>query len=230
MKFNSYTLTARIFPAILSAIPFFALHFYYLRPILGEFWNELLGFQVVTDVTLSLVFLFLLLQLNRLVAKELFEKRFFQDGLYLPTTDFLIHLDSYFSPEYTRRIHAKITNDFGITIPSLREESENPNRSRSIIKEVMGLIRNKIAEGRLVSQHNAEYGFFRNLVGGAFVALVMSIANIIIFWSFEIDGTAIWVSAVSSFIYLIIVLFGKKIITFAGRGYAKILIEEYMSQ
>src|SRR5260370_20415923 len=87
MKIDSYTLTARIFPGILSAIPFFILHFYYLRPVLGQFWGELFAVKITSDATILVAFLFLHIQISRYISKEFFEKRIFKSGFSLPTTD-----------------------------------------------------------------------------------------------------------------------------------------------
>lgn len=230
MKFDSYSITARIFPAILSSVPFFVLHFYYLRPTLGQFWDDLLTAQIVSDITIALVFLFLLIQVSRYISKEFFEKSMFADGLSLPTTDYLLHLNSHFSPEYTIKIHAKIKSDFDIEIPSAKEEATDTKRSRKLITEVVGQIREKVGDGRLVSQHNAEYGFSRNLAGGSVAALFISLVDVGVFWFIFNNPVALWLSAILSTIYLLAILFSRKIILAFGNHYAQKLIEEYMSK
>lgn len=230
MKFDSYTITARVFPAILSSVPFFVLHFYYLRPILGQFWTELLAVQIVSDITIVLVFLFLLIQMSRYISKEFFEKRMFVDGLYLPTTNYLLHLDSHFSPEYTAKIHAKVKDNFDINIPSAKDEEAYTQQSRKLISEAVGQIRTKVGDGRLVSQHNAEYGFSRNLAGGAIIAFMVSFLDIAVFGFIFYNLTAFWLSIIIALIYLLLVLFSKKIILAFGNSYAQKLIEEYMAK
>ena len=193
MKVDSYTITARLLPGVLSSIPFFVLHFFYLRPVLGSFWGELLAVQITSDATILIAFLFLLIQISRHISKELFEKRLFAGGLRLPTTDYLLHMDSHFSREYTDRIHAKIKADFGIEIPSREQESKNHERSRKLINEAVSHVRAKVGAGTLVGQHNAEYGFVRNLAGGAVVALVVSLVDIAVFSSIS-NMRALWIS------------------------------------
>ena len=39
--------------------------------------------------------------------KELIEKELFSNGLRMPTTDYLLHSNSYFSSEYKSAIHQK---------------------------------------------------------------------------------------------------------------------------
>lgn len=230
MKFNSYAIVARIFPGVISAIPFFVLHFFYLKPTLGQFWSELLKIQPISDITISFAFLLILIQLNRFVSKKLFEKRLFGNGLFLPTTEYLLHLNTHFTGEYKIQIHSKIKTEFGIEIPSLHQELRNPEHSRKLITESVTLIRAKIKDGRLVGQHNAEYGLMRNLAGGSIIAFFMSLANIAIFSLFHIDKVAAFLSMILAFVYLFIILFSKSLILSFGKNYADILVQEYMSR
>lgn len=229
MKFDTYTLTARVFPAILSLFPFFALHYFLLSPKLGGFWDNFLGIKIAGDITMALVFLFLIIQVSRFVSKEFFEKRMFDDGAQFPTTSFLLHLNSHFSPEYTKQVHQRIKNEFDIDIPSLSEEILQESRSRKKIAEAVDFIRIKVGKGKLAEQHNIEYGFFRNLAGGSLIALVISIINIIVFKFLYFNKTALVVSCVALIIYGLYLFFAKKIINVVGRNYAKILIQEYMA-
>jgi hypothetical protein len=229
MKINAYTLTARIFPAILSAIPFFVLHFYFLRPTLGQFWGEFLALKVTSGATILIVFLFLLMQVSRYFSKELFEKRIFAGGFYLPTTDYILHSDSHFSSEYTKRMHAKIKADFGIEIPPREEEFADPGRSRQIISEAVSHVRARVDGGKLTGQHNAEYGFIRNFAGGAVVGLAVCFINMAVFFALSRNGDAFWISWVLALLYVTLLAFSDRLITTFGHSYAKILIQEYMS-
>ncbi len=228
MKLNSYQLTARIFPAIITSVPFYVFHFFYLSPTLGQFWGDLLGIQVVSDATIILALLFLFIQLNRYVSKQLFQNKIFGGGLTFPTTDYLLHLDSHFSPQYTVQIHAKIKKDFDIAIPSREEEERDSTLARKIINEAIGRVRTKVGDGKLVGQHNAEYGFARNLAGGAVIALFMSGADTVFFGILH-NATATWFSAALTALYFIIVISSRKMITAFGHHYADKLIEEYMA-
>ena len=93
----------------------------------------------------------------------------------------------------------------------------------------MAAIRNKIKGGYLVLQHNIEYGFVRNLIGGSTVALILSFFNIIFFYAYEKDSTALALSISLLILYSIPVLFSKMIVSYYGQNYAKRLIEEFMS-
>ncbi len=229
MKFDHYSIVARIFPAVLSSIPFFVLDFYYLGPTLGQFWEQLLAIQIVSDVTISLAFLYLLVQASRYISKGLFQSKMFNDNLSFPTTNYLLHLDSHYSPEYTAKIHAKIRADFKIKIPSREQELNDTERSRKLIAEAVGQIRARVKDGHLTAQHNAEYGFSRNLAGGAIIAFFISLIDGLLFGRLFYNTTALWISGIMAILYLLIILFSRKIISAFANDYAKKLIEEYMS-
>lgn len=229
MKFDKYDIFARVIPAILASLPFFTLHYFLLSPALGAFWGQLLGLKVASDVTFVFALLFLSMQLNRIVSKEVFEKRIYDDGLRFPTTDFLLHLHSFFSVDYTHKIHNQIKSDFDIDIPTRHSEIKDENKSRRLIREAMSHIRAKVGKGNLLGQHNLEYGFIRNFSGGNVVATTISILNMIIFKWIYPNNIALTVSSVSFFIYLILSLFAVKMIGIVGKSYAKVLIQEYMA-
>lgn len=230
MKFDAYTLKARVLPAVLTVIPFFTLHYFLFSPTLGVFWSSLIELKVVTDITLLGAGFFLLMQFNRIVAKEVFEKRMYNNGLRFPTTNMLLHKDSYFSQSYKKKIHHKIQIDFKMHIPSVQIEQKDEHQSRQSIAEAVSHIRAKVGSGVLLNQHNAEYGFVRNFTGGTLVATLISALDIIIFaWMYP-NLQAQMISIFMTVVYLSLTLLSKTMIDSIGRSYAKVLIQEYMAR
>lgn len=229
MKFDSYTLVARVFPGFISAIPAYVLYFFHLRAVLGEFLGELFQLKVPSDITISVVLLYAFSQLCRFLSKELFEKIVFSEGLKLPTTDYLLQSNSHFSAEYKRKIHARIGRDFTIELPTAAQEAKDEARARMMIGEAVGHIRAKLGKGKLVGQHNAEYGFWRNQAGGSLLAIVICLVNMALFGFANYNATAFWASFVLFLMYLLHVVFAKQMIVSAGQDYAKVLIQEYMT-
>ncbi len=229
MKFNTYSLIARALPAIISLVPFFILYYFFLSIMLGDFLEDLIALKIASNITLPIALFFLLMQINRLVSKGVFEKRIFKSGLNFPTTDILLHHNSNFSPEYTKKIHKRIKADFDITIPNSRSEIKNETLSRKCIKEAVGHIRIKVGKGILLLQHNAEYGFIRNFSGGNVISVIISAINIVVFSVLYPNKTALLISCVVFFLFLILLLFARKMIRSTGSSYAKILIQEYMA-
>ncbi len=228
MKFDYYTIVARLFPAIIASLPFVTLYFFSLRLSLGDFLSLIGGIKFVSDVTTPLVAIFLLMQLGRIVSKELVEKKLFYDGLNLPTTNYLLHLDTHFSSDYTKQIHKRVQSDFGITLSTPRVELNDEIASRKKVTEAVNMIRAKVGSGNLVLQHNSEYGFARNLVGCSVFALMMSIVNLVVF-SMSIDRTPLIASMAMTAAYLSVLIFRRALIVSFGNGYAKVLIQEYMA-
>ncbi|MDP3988058.1 MAG: hypothetical protein Q8P80_02845 [Candidatus Levybacteria bacterium] len=228
--FSQYYVIARIFPATLSSVPFFILHYFFLRDRIGDFLIELSSIKWLSDVTISVALIFLLVQISRLISKEFYEKIIYSDGLGLPTTNYLLHLDSFYSAEFTKKIHQKIFNDFNINIPSAKKEISDEIGSRKKIAEAVNLIRTKVGAGNLVQQHNIEYGFIRNIIGGSVIATIVSILNAVIFYWIYFDKIAFILSGIIAIVYLLLVGFGKKLIHSFGTAYARVLIQEYMSK
>lgn len=223
-----YVVRARIFPAALGIVPFFVLYYFCLSRVIGDFIGAASGLKLVADVTIPVACFYLFTELARRISKEVFQNRIFNNGLNLPTTNFLLHLDETYSDVKTKRIHDKIYSDFGIKIPSLREESDSPIQSRKIINEAVKNILSKVKNGFLTMQHNAEYGFWRNLAGGSIISISMSLINCIVFQWIYPEGNALRVSIFLAAIYAIHLFFAKKLIIKSGHDYADILIREYL--
>lgn len=219
-----------MFPALLTSIPLFVLYFFSLNPSLENFLSGLFSLQVASDITISLALLYGFSQLNRFLSKQLFEKKIFSDGLYLPTTNCLLNRDQSFSDEFKTKLHSKIKTDFGIEILAKAEEAKDELKARKIISEAVGQIRSKVVAGRLTEQHNAEYGFVRNLVGGSVASLSFSIINVGVFGLLSYNTNAIVITMVLGFVYLLVLIFSKKVILSFGQHYARILIQEYMAK
>lgn len=229
MRFDTYDIFARVVPAVLAGIPFYVLYFFLVSPVLGTFFQSLLSLKVISDVTVAVALLYLAMHLNRFISKELYEKRMFKNGQHLPTTCYLLHSDSTLSPELKQRVHDKIQSDFGITIPSAREEGEDEGRSRKLVADSTSLIRTRLGKGKLLHQHNIEYGFARNLVGGSVVAVLVSVIGSILFLNVYPNATAAGVSLALFVFYALVLLFGKKIIRSHGTNYCEVLIREYLA-
>jgi len=228
MKFNKYNLIARVYPAILCSLPILVLNFFLLDSYTGEFFSAIEGYKWFGGITFSAILIYLLAQIGRFVGKEIFEKIHFSDELSMPTTQLLLHSDNTYSSEQKLNIHSKIANDFNMTVYDFEQESLDEMGARRIIVDCVSLIRGKVKDGRLILQHNIEYGFARNLIGGSTVAVLVSVFNLIIFGYFMEQFIPFYISLFLVIAYLIIVIIGRKIIQQYGLRYAKILIQEYL--
>jgi hypothetical protein len=225
---NKYSRIARIYPAVLCSLPIFLLNYFFLKFYTADFLSSLNGVKWTGGITLSLVLTFLLAQTARFIGKELFEKTHFKDELSMPTTEMLLHLDENYSSDHKKRLHAKIFSDFGIQVCTAQEEISENERARKIIVECVSMIRGKVKDGRLLLQHNIEYGFIRNLVGGSVISVFLSIINLFIFGYFFYNQLAFSLSLFMAIFYLAMVMMGRFLLGRYGIRYAKVLIQEYL--
>ncbi|MBP7898484.1 hypothetical protein KAZ92_00860 [Candidatus Gracilibacteria bacterium] len=225
---NKYNRIARIYPAVLCSVPIFVLNYFYLHSYTTGLVGSLEGVRWVGGLTISVALTFLLAQIGRYIGKELYEKTHFFDELRMPTTQMLLHGDSTYSVEHKSKVHDKIFKDFGIRISTVSEEQLDDNHARKLIVECVSMIRGKVKDGHLLLQHNIEYGFIRNLIGGSVVSVFISICNLFIFGSFFKDTIAYDISLFTAVSYLLIISLGRFLIGRYGIRYAKVLIQEYL--
>ncbi|MCK4357899.1 MAG: hypothetical protein KAW92_04025 [Candidatus Cloacimonetes bacterium] len=229
MKFDKYSRTARIYPSIIILIPFLVFTIYCDIENLKVIFDDLLKVKIIGNITISIVLLYLLSQINRFLGKFLFERYIFHNELEMPTTNLLLFSNSEFSKEYKIQIREKINSDFQLNMPSKQDESENLENTKKRIVEAVGLIRQKVKNGRLLLQHNIEYGFARNLIGGAILGVVMSIFDV--FYFFKLNNVIIgWFSVVLTIFFLTLLVLHKPIINHLGNQYTKRLFQEYLQK
>lgn len=227
MKFHKYNRKARIYPSVIILMPFLLFTIYCDIDNLGEVFDNLLQVKVIGNITISVVLIYLLTQTTRFLGKFLFEKYMFNDELEMPTTNYLLFSNSQFTKEYKRRLHQHIQNDFQIQLPDEQEEAQDEENARRQIVEAVGLIRQKVKNGRLLLQFNIEYGFARNLIGGSIIGAIMSVFDIVYFFIIGnqlIGSISIFLAVIFSFLLLI----HKIIIKHLGNQYAKRLFQEYL--
>ena len=172
--------------------------------------------------------MFYLSQIARLIGKNMFEKRFFNDELKMPTTEFMLYSNNQYSDDYKERFASKVKSKFDITLYSKNLESTDEQTARKRIVEAMSSVRKDIFKNTFLLQHNIEYGAMRNTIGGSLIGLTICIINYIFFLYIVPVDFAVYSSAVLGVIYAIFILFSKSIINSYGKAYAKILFREFI--
>lgn len=226
---DQYALKARIYPAIIISFPTIIFYYFQIRPEIVNFISYAVNTIIFADIPISLVLVYLIAQLSRYVSKEIYEKIIFQNGLNFPTTDLLMSSDNTFPEKYKEKIFAKTMKDFGIELPNENLEITNEMEYRKNLNALVGLIRNKVGKGKLTFQHNMEYGFIRNLIGGSLISLFLSMINLIIFGILNTNYLAFSISSLSFIFYLILLMNGDKIIKIYGKDYAEELFRDYLN-
>lgn len=224
----NYSLKARYFPAVISILPIVVFNYFYLSPYIAGLLNDFNGVSlVVSNVSIPAIAIYFVVQLNRFTSKELFEKRIFKDELHMPTTNLMLFSTKFLTDDLKEALRRKIKHDFGVVLLGKTEEAGNEKLARKKIVEAMAQVRLKVKNGRLVLQHNIEYGFVRNLLGGSIFGVLSSIWNIIFFDEINHNDFAFKISAVMLVAFTLILLFNKIILESFGYNYAKVLINEY---
>ena len=229
MAINNYYFKARLFPTVLTSIPTIILYNKFVTNIYHDkLENIYAGLPIITDIIFSSAIIFLLVQINRLLSKEIFQRLYFKDEINMPTTNLLIKSNGELETSIKQKIEDKIKTKFNITLLSSIEESADQPKARKLIATTVSQIRNILRDNSLLLQHNIEYGFFRNLIGGSFLAFVLSIIILFLsFYSGEIATRNLGIILTS--LYFLPIILSKFIINRYGRYYAKILYEQFLT-
>lgn len=217
--FNEYSLKARVFPAIITVLPVIILkHF-----VIEKYFNVSLGQVVFGDITIAIVLIYLFSQINRYISKFFFENK--KD---FPTVRSLLPMSWDLSDEYRNNIAVKVKKDFNLSLPMSTEEDFNINETKRRIWEIIKSMMAKVKDGNLLLQHNIEYGFWRNLIGGSVIASIVSLANIFIFRYVIVNNVVFITSIILLIVYLIPIIFSKKVLSHYSEEYTQILFREYL--
>ena len=219
MTKNSYYLKARLFPTVLTSIPALIIFNKFIAVIYHDKLDNIYaGLPTITDVIFSGAIIFLLVQINRFLSNE----------IKMPTTNLLLKSNNELEPSIKQKLEDKIKNKFEISLLPLNEEIADETRARKLIVTTVSQIRNLLRDNSMLLQHNIEYGFFRNLIGGSFLAFIISL--IIFFYSIcEGDIATRNLGIILTSIYFLPILLSKTIITRFGKYYAKILYEQFLT-
>ena len=227
---SKYYLKARLLPTILTAIPLIAVYIFVLSPYLSDYLRDVLPLlPAIGDVSFSVAIVFLLVQINRYLSKELLQRPYFKGELRMPTTDFLLYSNDEYSYEYKHKVRVKIREYFDLTMVEAEEESTDETRSRFLIKEAVSQIRALLTGNEMLLNHNIEYGAVRNFLGGCVQAMFFSVVLIIKALFFPYTEGLLIAGTFSLFAYFIPIYFGKRLITSYGNDYARILYQHFLA-
>ncbi len=228
-KFNTYTIYARFFPCIISALPLFVLWFFLSDNIqLKELGAYLLGLKFYGGITLSIIFLYFYAQVLRITSKVI-EKKLFQNKSGFPTTYLMTYADNTISKSYKDKFRQLVKKQFDIDLLNESEEAADITEARKRLNEATQSIRLKIKKGYLVLEQNIWYGFMRNVIGGAVYSIIFCIMNIILGSIWYKNPILIISSIILLIVYAIVLLLHKQILIQNAEAYAKQLIAEFMT-
>ena len=221
---DKYEIRAHYAPALLCSAPFIAFGFYFLGRIDGGFWNTLLA-QAVSGISMTFALYYLAAFVCRHAGKWL-EDTIFGYGINLPTTDYLIEGSALCSAERQDQIRTKILREFDINLNSKKADTRD-NRRR--IHEAVGGVRRKFfKKSEIILQRNIQFGFSKNLAGGALVSLAASLALGIIS-AIQHNSTCLTVSTLLAAWYTVLAVFGLIAMKPNAIRYAHTLFDEYLA-
>ncbi len=226
---NVYYFRARLSPAIVTSVPIFVL----VHSIILKNYKEALTpilpiLPILSSMGISFALMFILIQINRVLSKEIFQKFYFEDELKMPTTNFLIWNNEFYDDTIKLKIRNKIESKYSIELYNKIDEIQNEESARKIITVAVSQIRNDLRGNDMLFRHNFEYGFFRNLIGGSVIAVTISVI-ISIYAYLHMDTILLNIGLLLLVIYIIPLLLSRKILKIYGNNYAKILFEQFLS-
>ncbi len=228
LKLDQYTREARLYPAIATSLPFLLTYHFYMDATVTNVVTKI-GALVIGDVSVAAVAIYFLMEINRFISKAILENLYFSDELKFPTTELLLFKDQTYSDDFKQKVHKQVLTDFNIKLSSKTDEQRDEELARKKIVEAVTLIREKVKAGRLLLQHNIHYGAARNMIGGAFIGLAMSLVNIIIFTWLIPNLTAVAFSWILAGIYATVILSSRHVLSLHGKYYARRLFQEYLA-
>lgn len=226
---NVYFYRARLLPALITSIPMLI----FINKVFAvKYANALQNvydvLPIIAHLGLSVAIIFLFVQVNRLIAKEMFQRIYFNNELHMPTTNHLLINNTHYPFFVKNKIRDKIFAKFQVNLPDAQEESQDENNARKIISVAVSQIRIALKDNSIILQHNIEYGFWRNLIGGSLLSVLFSIAIFFYGKYFHlIDQQSI--GAICFIVYSLPLFFSKFIIKKYGNYYSKILFEQFLS-
>lgn len=226
---NQYFIRARLFPTILTAIPIIIFINYVLNKELYPSLNQIYSIlPTLTGFGISAAIIFLSIQINRIVSKELFQRIYFKEEIEMPTTKLLLWANDKLDKDSKIKIRKKINEKLKIKLKNEADENNDLNESKKQIAFAVSQIRNYLRGNILLFQHNVEYGFIRNLIGGSLIATIISF-GILIYSYISNDSTLKITSLILLSIYIIPILLSKFILNKFGNYYAKTLYEQFLT-
>lgn len=172
--FDSYGRKARLYPALLTALPAVLTAFAWVPDMLvGERAAALLSFAA------SCGLLYLLASMSR-VAGRREERRLLIQWNGWPTTQLLRHSDSTLSPKTRERYLQFLSSGCpNFVAPNLNEELANPRDTDRIYASAIDWLKEqrRSTDYRLLHHENADYGFRRNMRGLKLSALLLCMGS-----------------------------------------------------
>ncbi len=230
---DAYYMSAVLFPAVVNI----ALACLASNKQLQAWFEELQNFEfgqsefAFTGILIAgIVAIALLANIFRIFSKVTVERIFFgKNHQKMPTVRFILPDSSKKSPEYKKRLIAKIKTDLKISIPMNIEEGKTSEDYCAQIQDAVGLIREKVRkspDNSMYLRKNIRYGAYRNFIGGALMTIIVELIYAI-YMLCAGDISAIPIAII--IFHIILTVFICYVLPKAGEEYATELYNTYLN-
>lgn len=225
---SEYTIKARLAPTALAAPPLLLLC-NALFNIRADQWIESAAMIALFGKGTAMVaIVFLMMQANRLIGLEIFQRLVSQDELNFPTSRWLVATNTEMSSAQRQSIDKKLQRDFQIGLmPANMSDSPEVRRHNA---DLVGRIRLFVGSPRKLLRYNIEYGFFRNLIGASPLVLVVGLINAFLYSKSLLPAWAYQLSLAYAILAGVLVCLARPIIERLGIQYARALFQAYLDK
>ncbi len=225
---SEYTLKARLFPTILSTPPLLLLCDSLFNLQASQWLDSSAMIWLFGKGVASTALVFLMMQVNRLIGLEIFQRWITQDELDFPTTRWLLATNTEMSQIQRQSINQKIQSDFQITLQPA-SEGDTPQVRRHNA-DIVGRIRLFVGSPPKLLQFNIEYGFFRNLIGASPTVLAVGLASAYLYSEKILPAWGYHLALAYAVLAGVLVCLARPIISRLGIQYARVLFQTYLGK
>ena len=222
---------ARLVPAVVTFVPVAVLIYLLLVHGMPAFYDK--AYAMIQEhlspfwkKAIALMVIYLWGMLVRMFSKWC-ESEFFKDELHFPTTDFLMWSNQDFPVAFKMALHAKVAKDAGFGLLTREDELRDEHEARLLIATAVARMRDKTRGNKIVFWYNVTYGFVRNLTAGSVFSLVAALALLCLGWMKGTGSSLFALGLLFTLIYLLLIVLAKPLCSFAGKLYARVLINAY---
>ena len=223
-----YTLKARLAPTALAAPPLL---------LLCDSVFDVQANQWIQSNTMVLLFgqgaataalVFLMIQVNRLIGLEIFQRWLSKDELNFPTTRMLLPNNLEMSASHRSSINKKLLHDFQVgLLPNEMGDTEQVRRHNA---DLVGRVRIFVGSPQKLLQHNIEYGFFRNLIGASVPVVIVGLVSAFLYSENLLSQWIYQVALAYAFIAGALICFSRRLMNRLGLHYARVLFQTYLEK
>lgn len=228
---GTYRMCARFVPAVVTFVPVSVLIYLLLVQGMPAFYDK--AYTMIQECinpfggkAIVLMIIYLWGMLVRMFSKWC-ESKFFKDELHFPTTDFLMWSNQDFPVAFKRALHAKVAKDAGFGLLTPEDELRDEHEARLLIATAVARMRDKTRGDKIVFWYNVTYGFVRNLTSGSFFSLIAALALLCLGWMKGTGSALFALGLLFALAYLLLIVLAKPLCSFAGKLYARALINAY---